>query len=62
MFSTGQLIFAVLFFVAFFIVIFFMYRKDKALRMIHYKNSRYVIYAFFIFLIILFLMKFILHD
>ncbi|MDN6280280.1 MAG: hypothetical protein L0J45_04675 [Psychroflexus sp.] len=62
MFSTGQLIFAISFFIVFVIVIIFTYRKDKALRAIHYKNSRYVIYAFFVFLIVLFLMKFILHN
>nr|WP_242529655.1 hypothetical protein [Psychroflexus sp. ALD_RP9] len=61
MFTTGQLIFATLFFIAFVIAIYFSYQKDKKLRRKHYKGSYAVIIAFFVFLIVLFLMKFILH-
>ncbi len=61
MFTTGQLIFAVLFFITFVIAVYFSYQRDKKLRQQHYKGSYAIIIAFFVFLIVLFLMKFILH-
>ncbi len=57
MFSTGQLIFAVLFFIAFVIVIIYSYRKDIALHKKYYNGSIYVLAGFIIFLLLLFLLK-----
>lgn len=57
MFSTGQLIFAVLFFIAFVIVIIYSYRKDIALHKKYYSGSIYVLAGFIIFLLLLFFLK-----
>lgn len=46
MFSRGQLIFAVLFAIAFIVVLFFMYRKDLKLHKQHYKGTLWVLLAF----------------
>ncbi|HSI70781.1 MAG TPA: hypothetical protein VK941_11145 [Gillisia sp.] len=62
MFSTGQLIFAALFFVAFVIVIFFSYRKDIVLHKKYYKGSTYVLIGFIVFIILLFVIKGILQS
>lgn len=61
MFSTGQLIFAALFFIAFVIVIFLSYRKDKRLHNRYYKGSFYVLIGFLLFIALLFLIKTQLH-
>lgn len=57
MFSTGQLIFAVIFFVAFVIVIFYSYRKDIKLHKKYYKGSVYVLFGFIAFILLLFVIK-----
>ena len=61
MFSTGQLIFAALFFITFVIVIFLSYRKDKRLHNRYYKGSFYVLIGFLLFIALLFLIKTQLH-
>ncbi|WP_133508249.1 hypothetical protein [Flavobacterium chryseum] len=58
MFSQGQLIFAVCFFIAFVIVMIFAYRKDLALHKIFYKGNYKVLIGFLIFISILFMIKF----
>ncbi|PXY42794.1 hypothetical protein DMB65_01895 [Flavobacterium cheongpyeongense] len=58
MFSQGQLIFAVCFFIAFVIVMIFAYRKDLALHKIFYKGNYKVLISFLLFIVILFLIKF----
>ncbi|WP_163408160.1 MULTISPECIES: hypothetical protein [Flavobacterium] len=58
MFSQGQLIFAVCFFIAFVIVMIFAYRKDLALHKIFYKGNYKVLITFLLFILILFLIKF----
>lgn len=58
MFSQGQLLFALLFFIAFVIAIVFAYRKDLALHKIFYKGNYKVLIVFFIFIGLLFLIKF----
>ncbi|MFB9110702.1 hypothetical protein ACEN2I_01730 [Flavobacterium sp. W22_SRS_FK3] len=58
MFSQGQLIFAVCFFIAFVIVMIFAYRKDLALHKIFYKGNYKVLIGFLLFIVILFLIKF----
>ena len=57
MFSTGQLIFAAVFFVVFVVVIAFSYRKDIALHKKYYKGSLFVLVGFIVFILILFVIK-----
>ena len=57
MFSTGQLIFAGLFIIAFVIIMIFSYRKDIRLHKKYYKGSIYVLIGFIIFILLLFLIK-----
>ena len=57
MFSTGQLIFAGLFIIAFVIVMIFSYRKDIKLHKKYYKGSIYVLIGFIIFILLLFFIK-----
>ncbi len=57
MFSTGQLIFAALFFLTFVIVIIYSYRKDLALHRKYYKGSLFVLAGFIVFVLLLFVIK-----
>ena len=54
MFSKGQLIFAILFFVSFVVAMVWAYRKDKAINTILYKDSYKVIFVVIIVFILLF--------
>lgn len=58
MFSQGQIIFGVLFFIAFVIVTIFMYRKDIATHKTYYKGSYKVLIGFLLFVAFLFVIKF----
>jgi cytochrome bd-type quinol oxidase subunit 1 len=58
MFTTGQWIFAALFFVAFVIAAYFAYGKDKALHQKVYKGSYKILIGFIVFIILLFVIKF----
>jgi len=58
MFSQGQLIFAVCFFIAFVILIIIAYRKDLALHKIFYKGNYKVLLTFLLFIALLFVIKF----
>lgn len=62
MFSTGQLVFAGLFFVVFVVVIFFSYRQDLKLHRKYYKGSLYIVLGFIAFILLLFLIKLYLKD
>ncbi|MFN4763300.1 hypothetical protein ACKGJN_09275 [Gillisia sp. Q332] len=62
MFSTGQLIFAALFFLTFVIVIIFSYRKDLALHKKYYKGSLFVLAGFLVFIALLFVIKAYLKE
>tara|TARA_R100000935_G_C2829021_1_gene163933 strand:- start:1888 stop:2076 length:189 start_codon:yes stop_codon:yes gene_type:complete len=57
MFSTGQLIFAAIFFLAFVVVIVYSYRKDIALHKKYYKGSIFVLLGFIVFIFLLFVIK-----
>jgi hypothetical protein len=57
MFSTGQLIFAALFFVAFVAIMVFSYRKDASLHQKFYKGSYKVLIGFLLFIVLLFIIK-----
>lgn len=62
MFSTGQLIFAALFFIAFVVIITLTYRKDKKLHKKNYKGVIWILVSFITFIIILFLIKYFLKN
>lgn len=62
MFSDGQLVFAVLFFIAFVILIFFMYGKDKVLHRKNYKGVKWILVGFLAFFLLLLAIKFGLKE
>ena len=57
MFTTGQWIFAALFFISFVIAISIAYSKDKALHKQFYKGNYKILLGFFGFILLLFLIK-----
>lgn len=62
MFSTKQLIFAILFFIGFVILISYSYKQDKNLHKMFYKDSYKVLLVFILFIAVLFLIKFYLKH
>jgi sterol desaturase/sphingolipid hydroxylase (fatty acid hydroxylase superfamily) len=62
MFSTGQIIFALLFAVSFFAIIVWSYKKDKKWLSKNYKGIKWVALFFIGFIIILFCIKYLLKD
>ncbi|MCH2489624.1 MAG: hypothetical protein MK211_05685 [Flavobacteriales bacterium] len=61
MFSENQLIFAVLFAIAFVAIIIVSYRKDKKLHKKHYKGTIWVLLGFLAFIGLLLLLKSLLR-
>lgn len=59
MFSTGQLVFAILFSIAFAAVIIFSYKKDKKMHQKNYKGVKWVGAFFILFIITLFFIKYL---
>ncbi|RXR21511.1 hypothetical protein EQG61_12370 [Flavobacterium stagni] len=59
MFTKGQLIFAVIFIIAFVTAMVIAYRKDKALHQLFYKGNYKILLAFFAFVLFLFVIKFV---
>jgi len=57
MFTTGQWIFAALFFIGFVIAMYFAYGRDKSLHQKVYKGSYKVLIAFLLFIVLLFVIK-----
>jgi heme A synthase len=57
MFTTGQLVFALLFFIAFVIVMVYSYRGDKKLHKKQYKGSLWILVGFIAFIVFLLLVK-----
>ena len=62
MFSKGQLLFAVLFFVSFVCVMIFAYRKDLKLHKQYYKGSLWILIAFLVFIGLIFVIKSLLKE
>ena len=62
MFTQGQLIFAVLFFIAFVIITFFSYRKDKKIHKKYYKNNYLILVGFLVFVAILVAIKYVMKP
>ena len=60
MFSTGQLVFAGSFVLAFIIIMVYSYRKDIKLHKKHYKNSYFILIGFISFVCLLFFLKYYL--
>ncbi|KVV14866.1 hypothetical protein ACRASX_10820 [Flavobacterium sp. TMP13] len=57
MFSQGQLIFAICFFVVFVIIMIISYRRDLKMHRFFYKGNLKVLAGFILFIFILFLIK-----
>jgi hypothetical protein len=57
MFSKGQLIFAVIFFISFVIAISYSYRKDIIVHRRIYKGSYKILIGFIVFILLLFVIK-----
>lgn len=62
MFSSGQIIFAILFAISFLVIIVYSYRKDLKLHQKNYKGVKWVGIFFIIFLLILFFIKYYLKN
>jgi len=62
MFTTNQLIFAGVSFVAFVIAMFFLYKKDSALHKKHYKGSFWILVGFIVFVGLLLLIKTVMKN
>lgn len=60
MFTTGQWIFAAIFFVAFVISVYFAYGKDKAVHQKAFKGSYKILIGFLLFIVLLFVLKVLL--
>ncbi len=62
MFSTGQILFAGFFVIAFTVILILTYRKDKALHLKNYKGVKWVGLFFTLFIIFLFIIKYLLKN
>ena len=62
MFSTGQLIFAILFALVFLFIIIGAYRRDRRQHRKNFNGVKWIILAFATFIIILFLIKYVLKE
>lgn len=62
MFTNGQLIFAALFVVVFALIIGYSYTKDKTLHLKNYKGVKWIALTFIIFIITLFIIKYLLKN
>lgn len=60
MFTPGQKIFAVLFVVAFIIIMVLSYRKDKSIHLKQYRGTIWVLIGFIAFMAILLTIKFLI--
>jgi len=61
MFSSGQLVFALCFVVAFSTIIVLMYRKDAKGHKVHYSGAYKILIGFILAIIALFLIKVFVH-
>ena len=62
MFTTGQVVFAILFIIGFSLILIFSYRKDRRLHRKNYKGVKWVGISFVVFIIVLFLLKVLLKN
>ncbi|WP_323788578.1 hypothetical protein [Psychroserpens sp.] len=57
MFSNGQLIFGILFAIAFIVVIFYAYRRDIKIHQKYYRGSVWILIAFVSFIAMIAVIK-----
>jgi hypothetical protein len=62
MFSKDQLIFAGIFVLFFAATMIYVYRKDLTMHKLHYKGSLKVLLGFFLFIVLLFIIKIYLKN
>lgn len=62
MFTTGQLIFAICFVIAFVIIMVFAYKRDKKLHRKHYRGSLWILVGFLVFVGLLLMAKWLLKQ
>ena len=62
MFSTGQLIFAGIFLIAFIMVMIYTYWKDLKLHRKYYRGTLYILFGFILFIGLLFVIKVYLNP
>ena len=62
MFTTGQLIFAICFVIAFVIIMVIAYSRDKKLHKKHYRGSLWILVGFLVFVGLLLLAKWLLKQ
>jgi membrane protease YdiL (CAAX protease family) len=62
MFSSGQILFSIIFTISFLLILIFSYKKDFKLHQLHYKGSLWILLAFAIFISLLFVIKSILKE
>ncbi len=62
MFSSGQIVFALIFFTSFIVVIIFSYRQDKKSINLFYRDSYKILLGFIFFFFLLFCIKYFLID
>ncbi len=60
MFSKGQIIFGIIFFIVFAVIIGYTYRKDLKLHKRYYKGSLWILAAFIGFILFIASIKFLL--
>lgn len=61
MFSTGQLVFGILFFLVFVVIMIYSYRKDLKLHRNYYRGSIWVLVAFIAFILFLSAVKYLFN-
>jgi len=62
MFTTGQLVFAIIVFVAFIVLMIYSYRGDKKLHKKQYKGSLWILIGFIFFIGFLIALKLYLKN
>lgn len=62
MFSPGQIVFSLVFLLAFILVMVRMYRKDRPWLREHYRGTGWVLVFFLVFIGLLLLLKYLLRP
>ncbi|MBR47140.1 MAG: hypothetical protein CMC59_00915 [Flavobacteriaceae bacterium] len=62
MFTVGQIVFGLFFFVSFVVIIFLSYKQDRKTIKLFYRDSYKILLAFILFFFLLFCIKYFLID
>ncbi len=62
MFTVGQIVFGIFFFISFVVIVFFAYKQDKKTINLFYRDSYKILFAFILFFSLLFCIKYFLID